>query len=103
MLQIRKSSSSAPVRILRLDLVLCRLAYTGSAASDMHSGRRAVTVGLQFPLTGEGAMLTRRAIASARTVAVHAAAFLQQIIITLCSRARRCDVTIRRLPAYDVW
>jgi hypothetical protein len=65
MLQIRKSSSSAPVRILRLDLVLCRLTCTGSAASDMHSGRRAVTVGLQFPLSGEGAMLTRRAVASA--------------------------------------
>jgi hypothetical protein len=53
----------------------------------------------QFPLTGEGAMLTRCAVASAHTVAAHAAALLQQIIITLCSRTRHCDVTIRRLPA----
>jgi hypothetical protein len=51
--QIRKSSSSALVRILRLDLVLCRLVCTGSAACDTHSGRRAVTVGSQFPLTGK--------------------------------------------------
>jgi hypothetical protein len=66
MLQIRKSSPSAPVHILRLDLVLCRLACIGSAASDMYNGRRADTVGSQFPLTGEGAMLTCRAVASAR-------------------------------------
>jgi hypothetical protein len=74
MLQIRKSSSSAPVHILRLDLVLYRLARTGSAASALHSGRCAVTVGLQFPLIGEGAMLTCRAVASARTVAANAMA-----------------------------
>jgi hypothetical protein len=84
MLQIRKSSSSAPVRILRLDLVLCHLACIGSAASDMHNGRHADTVGSQLPLTGEGAMLTCHVVASARTVAAHAAALLQQIIITLC-------------------
>jgi hypothetical protein len=101
--QCRKSFSSAPVRILRLDLVLCRLACTGSTASDKHSGRRAVTVGLQFPLIGEGVMLTCRAIASARIVAAHAAALLQQIIITLCSRARRSDVTTRCPLAYVVW
>jgi hypothetical protein len=53
----------------------------------------------QFPLTCEGAMLTCHAVASAHTVAAHAAALLQQIIITLCSRARRCGVTICRLPA----
>jgi hypothetical protein len=53
----------------------------------------------QFPLTGERAMLTRRAVASAHTEAAHAATLLQQIIITLCSCARRCDVTTRRLPA----
>jgi hypothetical protein len=103
MLQIRKSSSSAPVRILRLDLVLCRLVCTGFAASDMHSGRHAVTVGLQFLMIGEGAMLTCRAVASARTVAAHTAALLQQIIITLCSRARRCDATTCRPPSYAVW
>jgi hypothetical protein len=84
MLQIRKFSSSASVRILRLDLVLCRLACTGSAASDMHSERHADTFGSQFPLTGEGAMLTCHAVTSARTVAAHAAILLQQIIITLC-------------------
>jgi hypothetical protein len=49
----------------------------------------------QFQLTGEGAVLTCRAVASAHTVAAHAAVLLQQIIITLCSRARRCDVTTR--------
>jgi hypothetical protein len=103
MLQIWKSSSPAPVRILGLDLILCRLACTGSAASDMHSGGRADTVGSQFPLTGEGAMLTCRAVASARTVTAHAAALLQQIIITLCSSARRCDVTTRRPSTYTVW
>jgi hypothetical protein len=45
MLQIRKSFSSAPVRILYQGMVMCHLACTGSAAGDMHSGRRAVTVG----------------------------------------------------------
>jgi hypothetical protein len=42
--QIRRSSSSASVRILRLDMVLCRLACIGSAAADMHRGNRAVGV-----------------------------------------------------------
>jgi hypothetical protein len=46
MLQIRKSSSSAPVRILYQRMDMCHLACTGSAAAgNMHSGRRAVTVG----------------------------------------------------------
>jgi hypothetical protein len=85
--------------ILYQGMVMCSLAGTVPVVSDMHSGRRAVTVG-QFPLTGEGAMLTRRAVASAHTVVAHAAALLQQIIITLCSRARRCDVTTRRPPAH---
>jgi hypothetical protein len=40
--QIRRSSSSASVRILRLDMVLCRLASIGSAATDMHRESRAV-------------------------------------------------------------
>jgi hypothetical protein len=47
----------------------------------------------QFPLTCEGAMLTCRTVATAHTVAAHAAALLQQIIITLCLCARRCDYT----------
>jgi hypothetical protein len=42
MSQIRRSSSSASVRILRLDMVLCRLASIGSAAADMRGGNRAV-------------------------------------------------------------
>jgi hypothetical protein len=71
MLEIQKSSSSAPVRILYQGMVMCRLACTGSAASDMHRGRRGDTVGSQFQLTDEGAMLTCRAVASARTVADH--------------------------------
>jgi hypothetical protein len=52
-----------------------------------------------FPLTGKGAMLTHCAISPAYIVAAHTADLLQQIIITLCSCAQRCDVTIRRLPA----
>jgi hypothetical protein len=55
----------------------------------------------QYPLTGEGAALTRRAVASARTVAAHASALLQQMIITLCSCARRRDLTVRCLPAHS--
>jgi hypothetical protein len=42
--QIRRSSSSAPVRILRLDMVLCHLASIGSVAADMRRGSRAVDV-----------------------------------------------------------
>jgi hypothetical protein len=34
-----------PMRILYQDMVMCCLASTGSAVIDMHSGRRAVTVG----------------------------------------------------------
>jgi hypothetical protein len=45
MLQIRKSFSSAPVRILYQGMVMCHLAGTGSAINDMRSGGRAVTVG----------------------------------------------------------
>jgi hypothetical protein len=50
----------------------------------------------QDPLTGEGAALTRRTVASTHTVAGHASAHLQQAIIT---HAWRRDVTTRRLPA----
>jgi hypothetical protein len=42
--QIRRSSSSASMCILRLDMVLCRLASIGSAAADMRRGSRAVAV-----------------------------------------------------------
>jgi hypothetical protein len=55
----------------------------------------------QDPLTGEGAALTRCAVASARTVAAHASALLQQTIITpypCYPRARRSELIVRRLP-----
>jgi hypothetical protein len=42
--QILRSSSSASMCILRLDMVLCRLASIGSAAADMRRGSRAVAV-----------------------------------------------------------
>jgi hypothetical protein len=45
MLQIRKSFSSALVCILFQGMVMCRLASTVSAISDMHCERCAVTVG----------------------------------------------------------
>jgi hypothetical protein len=45
MLQIRKSSSLTPVRILYQCMVMCHLACTGSAVGDKHNGGRAVTVG----------------------------------------------------------
>jgi hypothetical protein len=44
-LQVRKPFLLTPVRILHLDLVLCRFAYAEPAASDMHSGKRTVIVG----------------------------------------------------------
>jgi hypothetical protein len=55
----------------------------------------------QYPLTGEGAVLTHRAFTSVYTVGVHASALLQQTIIIPCSRARRCELTVRRLPAHS--
>jgi hypothetical protein len=48
--QIRKSSSSAPVRILYQGMVMCRLASTGSTFSDIRSERHAVTVGVAEPI-----------------------------------------------------
>jgi hypothetical protein len=42
--QIRRSSSSASMRILCLDMVLCCLASIGSAAADMRKGNRVVGV-----------------------------------------------------------
>jgi hypothetical protein len=54
----------------------------------------------QYPLTGEGAVLTRHAVASVYTVGAHAFALLQQTIITRCSRARCCELTVCRLPAH---
>jgi hypothetical protein len=44
MSQIRRSSSSASMRILCLDMVLCRLASIGSATADMLRESRAVDV-----------------------------------------------------------
>jgi hypothetical protein len=45
MLQIWKSCSSAPVRILYQGMVMRRLACTVPADSDMQSRRHAITVG----------------------------------------------------------
>jgi hypothetical protein len=42
--QIRRSSSSASVHVLHLDMVLYRLASIGSAAADMRRGSCAVDV-----------------------------------------------------------
>jgi hypothetical protein len=55
----------------------------------------------QYPLTGKAATLSRRAVASAHTVTVHASALLQQTIITPCSRTRRCELTARLLPVHS--
>jgi hypothetical protein len=52
------------VHILRLDMVLCRLASIGSAAAGIRRGSRAVDVE-SAPLIGEGAILTCRAVAFA--------------------------------------
>jgi hypothetical protein len=52
----------------------------------------------QDPLTREGAALTRRAIASARPMAAHTSALLQQTIITPYPHAQRSELTVRRLP-----
>jgi hypothetical protein len=60
--QIRRSSSSASVCILHLDMVLCRLASIGSAAADMRRVSRAVDVE-SAPADSEGAILTCRAVA----------------------------------------
>jgi hypothetical protein len=95
MLQIWKSYFSAPMGILYQGMVMCHFGSTVPAVSDMHSGRRAVTIG-SIPADRRRAMLTCRAVASAHTVAAQAVALLQQIIITLCSCAQRCDVTTRR-------
>jgi hypothetical protein len=77
---------------------MCRLTGTVPAVS-VCTVEDALSLLGQYPLTGEGAALTRRAVASVHTVAAHASALLQQTIITPCSRARRCDVTTRRAPA----
>jgi hypothetical protein len=52
--QIRRSSSSASVRVLRLDLVLCRPISIVGVVLSLES---------QLLLTGEGATLTCRAVA----------------------------------------
>jgi hypothetical protein len=53
----------------------------------------------QDPLTGEGDALTRCAVASARTMAAHASALLQQTIITPYPRARRSELMLS--PYFD--
>jgi hypothetical protein len=76
MLQIWKSCSSAPVHILyqgmasAVSLAQCLLTVTCTVEDVL-------SLSGQFPLTGEGAMLTCRAVATAHTVATHAAALLQ--------------------------
>jgi hypothetical protein len=102
MLQIWKSCSSAPcvsstrVWLYADSLAQCLLSVTCTVEDVL-------SLLDQFPPIGEGAMLTCRAVASVHTVAAHAAALLQQIIITLCSRARRYDGTTRCPLAYAVW
>jgi hypothetical protein len=88
------------VRIYNQDMVLCRLTGTVPAVS-VHTVEDVLSLMGRYPLTGERAALTRRAIASARTVAVRASALLQQTIITRCSRARRSELTVCRLPAHS--
>jgi hypothetical protein len=74
-------------------------------AQHLLSALRTVEVVLsllgQYPLTGEEAALTRRAVASAHTVIVHASALLQQTIITPCSRVWHRELTARLLPMYS--
>jgi hypothetical protein len=62
-------------------MVICRLTGTVPAVS-IRTVEDVLSLLGQYPLTGEGAALTRRAIASARPVAAHAPALLQQTIIT---------------------
>jgi hypothetical protein len=68
--QIRRSSSSASVRILRLDMVLCRLASIGSAAADMRRGNCAVGAETT-PLISEGAILIYRDVVFAHCSSAH--------------------------------
>jgi hypothetical protein len=68
--RILRSSSSASVYILRLDMVLCRLVSIGSAAVDMRRGSRAVAIESAL-LTGEGAILTCHAVAFGHCSSTH--------------------------------
>jgi hypothetical protein len=70
-------------------------------AVSVHTVKDVLSLLGQYLLTGEGVALTRRAVASARTVAVHASALLQQTIITPCSRAWRNELTVHRLPVHS--
>jgi hypothetical protein len=54
---------------------MCRLTGIVPAASVRTVGDVLSLLG-QYPLTGEGAALTRRAVGSAHTVAAHASALL---------------------------
>jgi hypothetical protein len=74
--QIRRSSSSASVCTLHLDMVLCRLVSIGSAATDKRRGSCAVDV--------ESAPADRRwgytdlpCCSLLRTIAAHVVAFLE--------------------------
>jgi hypothetical protein len=74
-------------------MAVCRLAGTVTAVSVTNS--EAVLPLLGQNLSGEGAALTRRAVASARTVVAHASTLLLQAIITHALWRR--DGTVRRL------
>jgi hypothetical protein len=65
--------------------------------SMLHTVEDVLSLLGQYSLTA----LTRRAVASAHTVATHASALLQQTIIPPCSRAQRCELTVHRLPAHN--
>jgi hypothetical protein len=63
------------VRIYSQDMVMCRLTGTVPAVS-VRTVENVLSLLGQYPLTGEGAALTRRAVASAHTVAAHTSTLL---------------------------
>jgi hypothetical protein len=84
------------MRIHSLDTVVCCLAGTVLLSVLLNSG--AVPPLFSENLSGEGAALTRRAVASARTVAAHALAHLLQAIIM----PRAALWRDRTPPAYSI-
>jgi hypothetical protein len=78
------------VRIFSQDMDLCHLTSILLAFSVCTVEIVLSLLG-QYRLIGEGAALTRRAVASAHTVAAHASAHLQQTIMTPCSHACRAQ------------
>jgi hypothetical protein len=78
------------VHIFYQDMVICTVSRAQCLLSVACTVEVVLSLLDEFSLTDERVVLTCRAVASAHTVAVHAAALLQQIIISICSRARRC-------------